>query len=208
MMKSKAKLAKGKHYILRASGTCTIGPPTDASPIDSSDAEYAFLPSDPFDLSSVVDRCGSRGANIEFGIGVDDPDIDSEKTPHWGDYNPSHVYSIDFVGKGATIGLNFHDCVYRDNEGELQVEIICSDDSGLCCSGSATCGSHTSAALCCLAPETAYCCCDSAPGAGDGFATCCREGVNCPDCPGTSGWALAGLTEICSEPGSSSSSGC
>jgi hypothetical protein len=71
-----------------------------------------------------VDRCpGSTG--YELGIGIDDATFDGTKTPNWGAYNPAHVYTIGFVGKGAPISVHYHDCVHRDNVGSLQVEIVC-----------------------------------------------------------------------------------
>src|SRR5688500_2974555 len=49
-----------------------------------------------------------------------------------------------------------------------------------CCSGDATCGPQTTAGrLCCIAPRQAFCCCDSSPGAGNGYAICCADG-ECP----------------------------
>jgi hypothetical protein len=43
-----------------------------------------------------------------------------------------------------------------------------------CCSGGVTCGGQGSGDLCCVYPLVAQCCCDSEPGAGDGFVGCCN----------------------------------
>lgn len=67
----------------------------------------------------------------------------------------------------------------------------CVDPS--CCSGDATCGPHTSVGhLCCIEPQHAKCCCDSAPGASNGYVHCCTDGVDCSDCP--YGEATGGIT--------------
>jgi len=119
---SSTTLLAGVPYYLRASGTCTIGFVRPYAP--DADAEYAFTPSDPTNLGGVTDRCpGSSG--IELGIGIDDPVIDGTKTPKWGPYDPTHVYTIAFTGKGAPITLNYHDCVHRDNVGSMTVDVFC-----------------------------------------------------------------------------------
>ena len=46
---------------------------------------------------------------------------------------------------------------------------------------------------CCPFPTVGYCCTDSAPGAGDGFALCCTPGVDCPPCPEGSSKGQGGL---------------
>jgi hypothetical protein len=47
----------------------------------------------------------------------------------------------------------------------------CVDPS--CCGGDATCGGYSNVdGLCCRSGRGAYCCCDSTPGAGDGFLSC------------------------------------
>jgi hypothetical protein len=120
-VKSKTTLKVGVQYRLRASGTCLNG----QYPLDAEYANFAYDPTDPTNLTSITDRCGANYANTEWGIGIDDPTIDSTKTPKWGTYTPTHVYEIDFAGKGAPISLNFHDCRYDDNAGSLTVEIYC-----------------------------------------------------------------------------------
>jgi hypothetical protein len=58
------------------------------------------------------------------GIGINSSGNTTSKFPSWGPYNPSHVYSIDFVGQGAPITLRVHDCFAGDNVGSLTVEIL------------------------------------------------------------------------------------
>ena len=119
---STTSLQAGVTYVLRASGTCTIAYVRPLAP--DADAEYAFQPSDPGNLGWVTDICpGPSG--YELGIGIDDATFDGTKTPKWGAYSPTHVYTIGFLGKGAPISVNYHDCVHRDNIGSLQVAIIC-----------------------------------------------------------------------------------
>ncbi len=115
---STTSLQAGVTYVLRASGTCTIGyvlPPTP-----DTDAEYAFNPANPS-----IPGWDSCPGSTNLGIGIDDAILDGTKTPNWGAYSPTHVYTIGFVGKGAPISVNYHDCVLRDNVGTLQVDIIC-----------------------------------------------------------------------------------
>lgn len=81
----------------------------------------------------------------------------------------------------------------------------CVDPS--CCSGDATCGAQTTAGrLCCIAPRQAFCCCDSSPGAGNGYAICCAPGecpTNCPTSTGTGGTSSAPNADgICLRGGS------
>ena len=43
---------------------------------------------------------------------------------------------------------------------------------------------HTTEGTCCSYPQVAFCCDDSSPFAGDGFAICCTPDVDCPTaCP-------------------------
>jgi hypothetical protein len=83
-----------------------------------------------------------------------------------------------------------------------------------CCSGDATCGPQTSSGrLCCITPQVAKCCCDSSPGARDGFVVCCTPGVDCDrPCPseviatgGQTGGPANLLTGVCAKGGSGTS---
>lgn len=76
---------------------------------------------------------------------------------------------------------------------------------GLACDGSATCSrcgsrTYTTEGTCCPFPLVGYCCTDSSPGAGDGFALCCHRD-NCPPCPDGSSGAKGGTFFHCSTEG-------
>jgi hypothetical protein len=55
---------------------------------------------------------------------------------------------------------------------------------GTSCAATATCitygATYSSAGTCCPYPLNSFCCGDSAPGAGNGAAGCCLNGVDCP----------------------------
>ncbi|MBW2523988.1 MAG: hypothetical protein JRI23_07430 [Deltaproteobacteria bacterium] len=103
-------LQDGVGYRLRASGVCI--PRYD----DEGDAEwYDFADPKTLDTAGVVD----------VGIGIDDPIVDGNKTPFWGPYDATHVYEVEFVGKGAPITAKFHDPSYTNgNAGHLTVEVL------------------------------------------------------------------------------------
>jgi len=107
-------LDRGVGYKLRASGTASVSGP------GLGDAEYAFDNA----FSTVFDTCNNAPAGVDLGIGVNDTTNSNHKFPHWGDFNPAHVYTIDFVGAGAPIGLNYHDCDYAHNSGQMTVDIL------------------------------------------------------------------------------------
>jgi hypothetical protein len=124
---SNIALASEVTYKLRASGTFIVGGPGD----HLADAEYADFSNPP---TSLQDRCGAPLPATDLGIGVNDPNLSAtSKVPFWGDFAPDHVYTIDFVGQGALISLNYHDCSYDDNSGALMVEIFGPDDSADTC---------------------------------------------------------------------------
>ena len=103
-------------YKIKASGTFFVGGPGDGL----GDAEYAQLEDPP---SSLQDNCGWDPNDIDLGIGINDSINDNEKLPSWGNFEPNHVYAIDFAGQASPIGLNYHDCDYGDNSGSLTVEV-------------------------------------------------------------------------------------
>lgn len=111
---SRTTLVSGTTYKIRASGTFVIGGP------GFGDAEYAF---DVLNQNE-INNCFGLLTGTDIGIGIDDTVNDSSKLPFWGPFDPSHVYTIDFVGLGARIELNYHDCAYGDNSGSLTVEIF------------------------------------------------------------------------------------
>lgn len=113
---STTTLEIGVVYQIRASGTFFVGGPGDML----GDAEYAQFNNPP---SSLQNHCGGDPNDVDLGIGINDNVIDNVKVPFWGDYEPSHVYAINFVGEGSPINLNYHDCSYVDNSGSLMVEV-------------------------------------------------------------------------------------
>jgi hypothetical protein len=121
---SRTTLADGVAYRLRASGTFRIGGPGDGM----GDAEYANFanPTMPG-----ADICGPPLPRSDLGIGIDAPDVGSTtKLPFWGKFAPDHVYTIDFVGRGAPIHVNYHDCSFDDNSGSLTLQIFRSGAQG------------------------------------------------------------------------------
>ena len=109
-------LKSGVLYRIKASGTFYVGGWGD----QMGDAEYADLSNPP---SSINDNCGGTPDGVDLGIGINDSINDNEKFPSWGNFEPSHVYTIDFAGQGSSISLNYHDCAYNDNFGSLAVEV-------------------------------------------------------------------------------------
>ena len=105
VVQSQATLATGVVYKLQASGSDGGG----------GDAEYDF---------GGNNNCTPYEPPTDLGIGVDDVTVDGEKTPNWGPYSGDHVYTVDFTGKGARIAVNYHDCIYTDNQGGLVVKVF------------------------------------------------------------------------------------
>jgi hypothetical protein len=113
---SATTLVSGISYMIRASGTVNGA----ASGLCiMADAEFGNLGSDP---SCVPDT----GSPVDIGLGINSPAPSLSKSPNWGPFDPTHVYTINFVGLGAPIALNFHDCngCYGDNSGSMTVEIF------------------------------------------------------------------------------------
>jgi hypothetical protein len=82
----------------------------------------------------------------------------------------------------------------------------CTCPPGTACSGDAICTSYgrvaTTEGSCCPYPTVAYCCTDSAPGAGDGSTGCCTPDVDCPldvGCPTGNASAQGGAPQLCCE---------
>jgi hypothetical protein len=109
---SATALELGATYQLVARGVCDIsGTP------NLLDADWNF------DLAqTMMNDLGDNGLT-DTGIGIDDTVIDSDKFPKWGQYRPDHIYTIDFVGKGAAITAQVHDAAFGNNTGSLTVEI-------------------------------------------------------------------------------------
>ncbi len=46
--------------------------------------------------------------SLDVGIWISDPQMYTRQGPHWGPYNGTHIYTIDFTGTGQPIHLVFH----------------------------------------------------------------------------------------------------
>ncbi len=108
-------LQNGVTYKIRGCGTVALA--NDGRP-DDGDAEYQFEPTpDHMPANNVPPNC------VDVGIGINDTVNDASKFPSWGAFSPTHNYTINFIGLGAPIGLDFHDC-FGDNVGSLTVLIF------------------------------------------------------------------------------------
>jgi hypothetical protein len=112
IVNSNIVLQAGQTYLLRVSGTFTISTTNGFL----ADAEY-------YDFSDVPTSLKDIAVGIDPGVGINDLVADSNRSPRWGPYNPSHIYEISFVGLGATIQANIHDGNYTNNAGSLTLEI-------------------------------------------------------------------------------------
>jgi len=87
---STTNLLTGDSYKLRASGTFSVG-----SPCPFADAEYAN-----FDAAGagcpLEDITPADGTDL--GVGVNSLPIGGAKSPTWGPYTTTHIYTIDFLG--------------------------------------------------------------------------------------------------------------
>jgi hypothetical protein len=111
---SSTVLTNGVTFTLRASGTCTVANNVPGPDV-LGDAEFFDT-----DFSNPQDSF----AGTDLGIAIDDDVLDDPKSPKWGSFDISHIYSIDFIGSGSTISLNFHDPNFSNNSGDLTVEIF------------------------------------------------------------------------------------
>jgi hypothetical protein len=80
---SVSALQAGVTYRIVASGTFDTGGPGD----NLADAEYADFSNPP---SSLLDHCSPAFPDIDLGIAINDSVVDSDKAPHWGDFDPTH----------------------------------------------------------------------------------------------------------------------
>lgn len=107
-------LQSGVNYKIRGCGTVALA--SDGRPVDG-DAEYQFSEDHTTFVQDAPSGC------VDVGIGINDTVNDGSKFPSWGAFSQTHNYTIDFLGAGAPIGLNFHDCFY-ENVGSLTVLIF------------------------------------------------------------------------------------
>ena len=105
---SKTVLAADVVYRLRASGELTTT--IDGLP---GDAEY-------WDFNQPKDN----GCCEDIGLGIDDLAVNLDTKPDWGPYTTTHVYEVEWTGKGAVIQALFQDTVYGNNSGSLTLEIL------------------------------------------------------------------------------------
>jgi photosystem II stability/assembly factor-like uncharacterized protein len=122
---SQTTLLQGTHYKLRARGSAIVRVPGIFGAIyPFGDAEYAFGRTGfPFFFTS-IDHCFEPFTGVDVGLAINQPQSGNDKQPSWGGYNSAHVYTIDFVGLGAPINLNYHDCTYAGSRGVVTVEIF------------------------------------------------------------------------------------
>ena len=110
-------LESGVDYVLVASGAYSFG----GSGGGVGDAEYLHFHTAP--VNEGVDK-SAAASGVDLGIGINDPPADTDKSPWWGPYSPTHEYTLHFTGLGAPIYLNYHDDIYYDNFGSLTVKIF------------------------------------------------------------------------------------
>ena len=110
-------LGSGVHYTLVASGTFTAVPPA-VDPLG--DAEYYDMTDTAGGGPKDIDTTNM----IDFGLAIDTPTVGLTKTPAtWGAYRDDHIYTVDFIGKGAKLRAQIFDCCYGDNVGTLTLQI-------------------------------------------------------------------------------------
>jgi hypothetical protein len=110
---SHVSLQSGVKYTIRISGTLSLSHTGTIG-----DAEYGVL-SD----GTLQDVCASS-PHTDLGVGINSPGATSQKTPvAWGAYSSHHVYSTGWVGAGAPVTFNYHDCNSSDNSGHVVARI-------------------------------------------------------------------------------------
>lgn len=109
---TKAALELGRMYKVRAWGTFSIGGPGDGL----GDAEYSDFWAPP---ASTFDTCNG----VDTGLAINAINATTKAT-RWGTECASHSYSLEMLGQGAPLTLNFHDCALADNRGTLNVDLF------------------------------------------------------------------------------------
>jgi len=106
-------LRNGVKYTIRVSGTLTLSHTATIG-----DAEYGVLSN-----GTVQDKCASS-PQTDLGVGINTPGATTQKHPiAWGAYASNHVYETGWVGAGAPIHFNYHDCLSSDNSGHVVARI-------------------------------------------------------------------------------------
>ncbi len=106
-----AILENGKQYELRASGTFDYS----SDIYDEADAEW-------------FEKAGGwiKGETGVYADKTNVIDVSVNGDPvndDWGDYNPTHEYTMDYTGTGSTLHLFIYDTNYTDNSGSIHVDI-------------------------------------------------------------------------------------
>jgi RHS repeat-associated protein/uncharacterized delta-60 repeat protein len=109
---STSSLQNGVRYRFVARGQLNLG---GSGLAFRADAEYGYyLPADvtAWDNSQWVGH-----GNIDYGISINDPVIDQNKSPKWDApaQSSDNTYTTPFVGLGQPAVLRFHDDYYADN---------------------------------------------------------------------------------------------
>ena len=102
---SQGTTEKGAIYVLKGEGTGVVGGGK------LGDAEY-----DDFSPTGTGALDGEGG--VDFGIGVDEPNIKANypRLRKWGPIrSPDHIYFMLFAGTGSTVSFTYYDSVYTDN---------------------------------------------------------------------------------------------
>jgi hypothetical protein len=109
---SRTVLTNNVKYTLVAKGTFAI----TAGTTHNADAEYRYD-------ALFQDDCPTSPP-VDIGMSINVTSQAKQKQPvSWGAYSTSHKYETGWLGKGATIKANYHDCNLGDNHGKLTLEI-------------------------------------------------------------------------------------
>lgn len=120
---SQTPLTQGVAYKLRAMGSFDVNVPAIPQGMYlKADAEYAFDFNLPFLFGPPVSNCPF--GHVDIGLAVNNATVGASKSPSWGPFNPAHTYTADFIGTGAPISINYHNCNPSGNQGLLTVEIL------------------------------------------------------------------------------------
>jgi len=106
---STTTLVSGRLYRIVASGTY------DAAAGITSDAEYSSGP-DSYAWQDFVEKYETHGEGL-LELMVDGAFVE------WGDYDPSHVYVLDYIGTGSSVAFHIYDICAYNNKGSLHVQI-------------------------------------------------------------------------------------
>lgn len=109
---SSQELVSGEEYRFVASGTFTYS----SAEFNQADAEY-------FEKSSGWIK-GESGPYLGIPYVIDVSVDGYDDNDDWGDYNPNHIYSMDYTGDGKEVKFLIWDSNYDDNEGSILIDIF------------------------------------------------------------------------------------